>query len=156
MVYSFLKPNSHCQTPSSPSNKNRKSKYFGRELWFIRTCLLPAPLSWCLAVLRRPIDINLFGCVNGIIWIGGPLAFYLTFGGGYSSVFASWNPAIRERKIILCPPLPQCPFLPPYNVTKLFAFGYDQYSNDYKVVRIVTYIRILHLPRIHSSQMFTP
>ena len=61
------------------------------------------------------------------------------FSGGYSGVFSLWNPAIRERKIILCPQLPQCPFLPPYNVTELFAFGYDQYSNDYKVVRIVTY-----------------
>ena len=92
-----------------------------------------------LVALRRPIDINLFGCINGIICIGGSLGSYPTFSGGYSGVFALWNPAIRERKIILCPWLPQCPFLPPYNVTKLFAFGYDQYSNDYKVVRIVTY-----------------
>ena len=139
MVYSFLKPNSHCQTPSSPSNKNRKFKYFGRELWFIRTCLLPAPLSWCLAVLRRPIDINLFGCINGIICIGGPLAPYLSVGSGCLGVSVLWNLAIRERKIIRCPPLPQRFFLPPYKVTTLYAFGYDQYSSDYKVVRIVTY-----------------
>ncbi|XP_023904830.2 F-box/kelch-repeat protein At3g06240 [Quercus suber] len=92
-----------------------------------------------MTVLRRPIYINLFGCINGIICIGSPLAPYLTFGGGRSDVFALWNAAIREHKIIRCPPLPQRPFLPPYNVTTLFAFGYDQYSNDYKAVRIVTY-----------------
>ncbi|XP_030963754.1 F-box/kelch-repeat protein At3g06240-like [Quercus lobata] len=81
----------------------------------------------CLTVLRRHTYINLFSCINGIICIG------------CSDVFALWNPAIRERKIIRCPPLPQRPFFPPYNYTTLFAFGYDQYSSDYKVVRIVTY-----------------
>ena len=62
-------------------------------------------------------------------------------GSGFNNVFVLWNPAIRERKIIRCPSLPQCPahFLPPYNSRAFFAFGYDQYSNDYKVVRIVTY-----------------
>ena len=85
----------------------------------------------CLAVLGL---LELFGCINGIICIGGPLASFLTFGSGYSSVFALWNPAIRERKIIRCPALPQRPFFPPYNFTTLFAFGYDQYSSDYKVV----------------------
>ena len=42
----------------------------------------------CLTVLRRHTAINLFSCINGIICIGGPLTPYLTFGGGYSSVFA--------------------------------------------------------------------
>ena len=92
-----------------------------------------------LAGPRLPGDCNLFGCINGIICIGGSFYGNPKFSGGYTGVFSLWNPAIRERKIILCPRLPQCPLLPPYNVTEHFAFGYDQYSNDYKVVRIVTY-----------------
>ena len=86
-----------------------------------------------------PLTLNMFSCINGIICIGGScLAFG---GGGFNDVFVLWNPAIRERKIIRCPSPPQCPahFLPPYNFRAFFEFGYDQYSNDYKVVRIVTY-----------------
>ena len=67
------------------------------------------------------------------------MAPYLSVGSGCSGVSVLWNLAIRERKIIRCPPLPQRFFLPPYKVTTLYAFGYDQYSSDYKVVRIVTY-----------------
>uniref|UniRef100_A0A7N2LDV5 F-box domain-containing protein n=1 Tax=Quercus lobata TaxID=97700 RepID=A0A7N2LDV5_QUELO len=87
----------------------------------------------------RPLSLNMFSCINGIICIGG--SCLARGGGGFNNLFVLWNPAIRERKIIRCPSLSQCPahFLPPYNFRAFFAFGYDQYSNDYKVVRIVTY-----------------
>ena len=90
-----------------------------------------------LVIMQQTITINMFSCINGIICIGGS---FRAPGGCFHS-FVLWNPAIRERKIISYPSLPGPPsrLLKPYNSKAFYAFGYDQYSNDYKVVRIVTY-----------------
>nr|XP_023904831.1 F-box/kelch-repeat protein At3g06240-like [Quercus suber] len=91
----------------------------------------------------EPRSIEMISCINGIICING--SCLARGGGGFNNVFVLWNPAIRERKIIRCPSPPQCPapahFLSPYSFRAFFAFGYDQYSNDYKLVRIVTYYK---------------
>nr|POE69394.1 f-box/kelch-repeat protein [Quercus suber] len=90
-----------------------------------------------LVTMQQTKTINMFSCINGIICIGGS---FRAPGGCFHS-FVLWNPAIRERKIISYPWLPGPPshLVKPYNSKAFYAFGYDQYSNDYKVVRIVTY-----------------
>ena len=69
--------------------------------------------------------INMIGCINGIICLGG--CFNCGFDG-----FILWNPAIRKRKVVSYPSPPIC-------AGTFYAFGYDQYFNDFKVVSIVTY-----------------
>nr|POE44712.1 f-box/kelch-repeat protein [Quercus suber] len=84
--------------------------------------------------LLRP---NMCGCINGIICIGG------SFGDSFNGFFL-WNPAIRQYKVVPYPTLPPCALAlyPDLFYTDVsYAFGYDNNSNDYKVVRIVTYKR---------------
>ena len=71
---------------------------------------------------------NMFACINGIICIAG------IFRGHYG--FVLWNPAIRKGKVVSYPNFPDCPAH--FVLTRsYYAFGFDQNSNDYKVVRVV-------------------
>jgi F-box interacting protein len=67
---------------------------------------------------------NLCACINGIICLHED---------NYPGRIVLLNPAIRQCKYICLPKFPSSP------ARGLFAFGYDQNSNDYKVVRIVSY-----------------
>ena len=70
---------------------------------------------------------NMFACINGIICIAG------IFRGHYG--FVLWNPAIRKGKVVSYPNFPDCPAH--FVLTgSYYAFGFDQNSNDYKVVRV--------------------
>ena len=62
-----------------------------------------------------------FDCINGIICLGDEI-----------NGLVLWNPATREHKVV---PKPFCDLFDSVN----FAFGYDHNSNDYKVVRVVTF-----------------
>ena len=77
--------------------------------------------------------INMIGCINGIICLGG------CFNGGFDG-FVLWNPAIRKRKVVSYPSPTVCAahLRPSHHFRTFYAFGYDQYFNDFKVVRIVT------------------
>ncbi|KAK4592547.1 hypothetical protein RGQ29_016898 [Quercus rubra] len=77
---------------------------------------------------------NMFACINGIICIGGLFHCYPSFHG-----FVLWNPAIREGKTVAYPLTLPPDFVPAKESFSFFAFGYDQISNDYKVVRVDRY-----------------
>ena len=71
---------------------------------------------------------KMFACINGIICIAGILR------GHYGFVLR--NLAIRKGKVIPYPQFRDCP--PHFALSGLYyAFGFDQNSNDYKVVRVV-------------------
>ncbi|KAL0002165.1 hypothetical protein SO802_015946 [Lithocarpus litseifolius] len=71
---------------------------------------------------------TMFACINGIICIAG------VFRGHYG--FVLWNPAIRKGKVVPYPRFPDCPAHFALSGS-YYAFGFDQNSNDYKVVRVV-------------------
>ncbi|XP_050282647.1 F-box/kelch-repeat protein At3g06240-like [Quercus robur] len=77
---------------------------------------------------------NMFACINGIICIGGLFNCYPSFHG-----FVLWNPAIREGKTVAYPITKTPDFVQAKKSFSFFAFGYDQISNDYKVVRVERY-----------------
>ncbi|KAK7845894.1 F-box/kelch-repeat protein At3g23880 [Quercus suber] len=77
---------------------------------------------------------NMFACINGIICIGGLFSCFPSFQG-----FVLWNPAIREGKTVAYPITKTPDFVQAKESFSFFAFGYDQISNDYKVVRVERY-----------------
>ena len=82
--------------------------------------------------IPEPRHINLIGCINGIICLGG------CFNGGFDG-FVLWNPAIRKRKVVSYPSPPAAHLLPSHHFRTFYAFGCAPSFNDFKVVRIVTY-----------------
>ena len=77
-----------------------------------------------------------FDCINGIICLGDEI-----------NGLVLWNPETREHKAV---PKPFCDLFDSVN----FAFGYDHNSNDYKVVRVVTFeghVLLHHYHHNHKS-----
>ncbi|XP_075659312.1 F-box protein CPR1-like [Castanea sativa] len=77
---------------------------------------------------------DMCACIKGIICI-------ICLGDLVAGGFVLWNPAIKQFKVVPCPTLPDSPINIPSKAFPSFAIGYDHNSNDYKVVRIVTYRR---------------
>ncbi|XP_023923933.1 F-box/kelch-repeat protein At3g06240-like [Quercus suber] len=87
--------------------------------------------------MKKHRFFDMIGCINGIICFGGYLL------DGFHG-FVLWHPEIRNCKTVRYPLLADCAaHLPSSKPFKTYhAFGYDQYSNDYKVARIVTYHKL--------------
>ena len=122
MVHCYFLPKHkfHCQTAEPPfSNKCRSCR---RELrpdapWGLSVHPHPENVDSQgvrIAGTKEIVDrklanlhkIELFACINGIIW----LALGSTFFSGFSGFFL-WNPTIRESKVVRYPRVPKvsCP-----------------------------------------------
>lgn len=94
-------------------------------------------------ISMRTLKPNMCACINGVICIGG--SFFPDFDG-----FFLWNPAIRQYKVVPYPTLP--PYSPKSDLYNriVYAFGYDHNSNDYKVVRIFSYMMSKHCVHVYT------
>ena len=104
--YSSPKPHFDCQTPSSPTNKSKPNSFL-RELWLNHLAFEPSSSSLNLKDMgmKKHRFCNIIGCINGNICFDGYLL------DGFHG-FVLWNPAIRKRKTVRYPLLPDCAACP--------------------------------------------
>ncbi|XP_026421582.1 F-box/kelch-repeat protein At3g23880-like [Papaver somniferum] len=94
------------------------------------------------SILDRPVKTNfsvrsksgiaVFGYCNGLVCISS----------GGSKVLFPWNPATQEYKKL---PIPELRFPRPHSCQIDYGLGYDDKSDDFKVVFVASY---RHIPRI--------
>ena len=138
--YSSPKPYFDCQTPSSPTNKSKPNSFL-RELWLNHLAFEPSSSSLNLKDMgmKKHRFCDMIGCINGIICFGG--TSLTAFTALYYGIQQSENVKLFAIPYFLT--VLHAHLLPSSKPFKTYhAFGYDQYSNDYKVARIVTYHKL--------------
>ncbi|PON58760.1 F-box domain containing protein [Trema orientale] len=75
-------------------------------------------------------EIKILGCCNGLVALANS-----------SGVMALWNPSTRKHKKV---PVSDPNYEVPFGVfdSEMVGFGYDPLNDDYKLLRVIHYIRI--------------
>ena len=151
MVYSFPKPRFHCQTPPLffSKKKNPTLRVNHRDCITKNSVLSLHPVSNDIGSLDLNLEIPFFNddmqelnilgaCINGVICLyDRPFLISNQHPNDDLYRIALWNPAIREFKVLPTRHV-HCPSHMEYT-HEGFGFVYDHKSNDYKVVRIVSF-----------------
>ena len=105
---------------------------------------------------RWPIPINLFDCINGIICIGGSMGCNPTFSGGYSVYFPYGIQQSENVRSFFVPDFLSVLFFLHITLQNFLHLVMINILMTTRWLELSLTTRILHLPRIHSSQLFTP